>query len=89
MRLSVRVTSSEVDCLCEGRGLLLILFLRLSSAAVAHNFNHMPVHPVGPGQGVPVHLKKPEHDRHQGLYRQYFYKMCNYGLNIFKFSTNV
>lgn len=89
MWLSVRVTCSEFECLREGRGLLLSLFLRLSSAAVAQNFNHVPVHPVSPGQGVPVHLQKPEHDRHQGLYRQYFYNRCNQGLNILVFNKCV
>lgn len=59
------LTCSEFECLREGGGLFLRLFLSWSSTAVAQNFNHMPVNPVGPGEGVPVHLQKPKHDRIQ------------------------
>lgn len=42
------LTSRELDGFSEGGGLLLGVFLTLSTGASAQDLNHVPVHPVGP-----------------------------------------
>ncbi len=49
-------TSCESESLCQGGRLLLRLLLSLTAAAGAQYLHHVPVDPVSPGQGVPVHL---------------------------------
>lgn len=50
-------TCAEFDSLCQGWHVLLHLLISLTAAA-AQYLHHVPVDPVSPGQGVPVHLKR-------------------------------
>lgn len=51
------LTCAEFDSLCQGWHVLLHLLISLTAAA-AQYLHHVPVNPVSPGQGVPVHLKR-------------------------------
>lgn len=56
------LTCAEFDRLRQGRHVLLHLLISLATAgaaaAAAQDLHHVPVDPVRPGQGVPVHLRR-------------------------------
>lgn len=56
------LTRREFESLRQGRRLLLSLLLSLTAAAAPQDLHHVPVDPVGPGQGVPVHLNTAHRD---------------------------